>query len=86
MQVSGVTEPDITGQWTRNGSYLDFPRYTHPMGWWSIWNNVPAEQWWISETAGDVGLYGWKLVSPEIEGLYEPYGTATGDATVTRVV
>ena len=53
-------------------------------GWFLWWNGVDA--WTISNVLGVDGAAYWGHSEDDIEGLYIPLGTATGNATIAVIV
>jgi len=83
-RVTGTLDPDATGNYVDAGEFNGKRSYElTPDGWFIWWD---TEGWWtISVTRGLVGFSFWTREDPEIQGLYSPGGTATGDATVTEI-
>jgi len=82
--VTGTLNPDVTGEYSPIGTYNGKPSYELAgNGWFLWWNGVAT--WFISSALGFSGEDWWERVDPNIEGLYTNEGTATGDATVTKI-
>ena len=59
--------------------------YRREDGAWFIWWDNAFDIWYISIVLGVSGANGWSRNDPSIEGDYNPYGTAVGVATVTKI-
>lgn len=82
-EVTGDLAPDATGTYRDGGEWLGKRYYQHvPPPWHIWWDGI--DSWRISFLLGDPATTGWIRIDPNIEGVYDPYGDATGDATVTE--
>jgi len=76
--------PDARGTYEDAGEHEGERYYQRtPNGWFLWWDGTTT--WLISEVLGEVGARGWRRVEFDIEGIYDLYGTALGEATVTEV-
>ena len=83
--VSGILDPDSTGTYLPIGLFAGKPSYEREDGAWHLWWAIPVGQWIISMDLGMAEGFLWYREDPDIEGLYLPGGTATGEATVSVV-
>jgi len=82
--VTGILNPDATGNYYLIGHYVEFPIYKQRDKAWYIWFHPGNMIWIISETYPDPGLNYWHKGFPDIVGDYTPEGTFTGIATVSK--
>ncbi len=83
-EVTGTLDPDTTGTYNPVLSYNDKRCYEITTTQWFLWWDG-IDTWNISTIPGIQGTDFWTRTDPDIEGLYTPGGTATGDATVSLI-
>jgi len=79
--VSGTLNPDVTGMYDYDGQFGGKDSFRRPDGAWFIWWH-PFANWVISVAKDDLVGMKWERHFPNIDGEYEPFGGATGTATV----
>jgi len=84
LSVAGTLNPDATGTYVGTGTWDYKPYYTIGSNYF-IWWDMIGSGWIISVLLGTKGSAYWSAVQPEVNGVYSPLGTATGDATVTKL-
>lgn len=84
MTVTGTLDPDATGDYNYLQQYNGRYAYKLQGNGFDIWWSTPPDEWHISAVLGDIGSASWSRQDPQIEGVYDPMGTATGHATVAR--
>lgn len=81
--MSGTIVPDSTGDYDTVGT-LNGKDYTkHAAGTFYIWWDG-IDSWIISAALGVTGVDYHKRTDPNIVGVYELQGSATGEATVAE--
>lgn len=83
-EVTGTLDPDVTGTYNPIVSFNDKRSYEITATQWFLWWDG-LDTWNISAAPGVQGADFWTRTDPDIEGDYDPGGTATGDATVTKL-
>lgn len=81
--VTGTLSPDATGSFTTQGWYNGKGYSVRADDGYYIWWDG-TDTWTISTVLGTVGTDYWTRTDPNINGVYSPGGTATGDATVAE--
>lgn len=83
-EVTGTLEPDVTGTYEDAGEYNDERYYELAGNGWYIWTDG-FDNWFISTALGVKAGAWWVPADPDLEGDYNPAGTAIGIATVTEI-
>lgn len=83
-RVTGVLDPDSTGDYEYDGEFDGQPSYVRMSDGWYIWWSGFLVRWVISAIKGNVTPPNWTRVVP-IAGNYAPTAPATGIATVTEI-
>ena len=79
--ISGAITPDAKGKYFTVGTYNGHPLYKRITGNWFLWNN---SAWYISAAPGQTTTPCWRNISG-IEGSYNPFSGATGNAICTFI-
>ena len=80
--VSGIQDPDCTGNYSQNGTYQGEPAYEREDGdFWLYWDDFDSF-WYIGEEKEEYPSTGW-YKSGSIEGTYQSAGIPFGDAIVS---
>lgn len=82
--MTGELTPDSTGTYNLFGRYEGKQTFKLTTGDWYIWWDG-TDTWNISTVIGTQGADFWTRTDPAIEGVYDPGGTAVGDATVAEI-
>ena len=80
--VTGTLNPDATGTYVENGTYLSRPAYEREDGAYWIWWSTAA--WIISPSKGGFITNYWFDADATPAGTYAVRGTYTGTATVAE--
>jgi len=81
--VTGTIVPNSVGDYDTLGTYNDKSYARHKtLSFYIWWNGTNA--WIISAVLGTTGSNYHKRTDPNINGVYAPQGTATGNATVAE--
>lgn len=83
VHVSGTLNPNATCTYFKTGIHDGKPLYIRDDGLYWIWWNAGISQWFISANVGSPVGFRWIRSDPDIEGVYLPFGGATGNATIT---
>lgn len=82
LEVTGDPAPDCRGNYFEAGIFWVKPYYTREDNEWAIWFHEWWPGWIISVAQGTITLDYW-VGDLTLEGDYDPWGEATGIATVT---
>jgi len=83
VNVTGTLTPDATCTYFKAGTYNEKPYYRRADGAYFIWWFADANSWYITSVPGSEEEIFWIRMDPDIPGIYEPGGTASGTATVS---
>ena len=80
-ECTGTLVPNVTGTYKPFGYHNGVPSFKLDAQEWYLWRG-DIGRWHISSIVGTPGGAYWRLIMGGPAGPYDPFGTATGIATM----